>query len=181
MKNPNHRNAEALMLTFDQKLEILESFPELTRKNVSLGRVNFHYEESNYEKKTVAYHLHPNGNGYVYAGQLKGYATDDKGFVNIRDYEADELRILIGQSIGSLSSGTDAAAHKADKADTAYMESANGENLQEELWLGPNENMLRLFLEEDLWYVYAGDNLDSAFETYKEAVEYLREEGFSKA
>ena len=34
------------MLTFEQKQEIIESFPELTRKDVSIKRVNYHYEES---------------------------------------------------------------------------------------------------------------------------------------
>ena len=29
------------MLTFEEKLAIIESFPELERKDVSLGRVNF--------------------------------------------------------------------------------------------------------------------------------------------
>ncbi|MGQ0517887.1 hypothetical protein ACT453_49800, partial [Bacillus sp. D-CC] len=55
------------MLTFEEKLSIIESFPELERKNVSLKRVNFHFEESRLDKKNVVYHLHPNGNGFVYA------------------------------------------------------------------------------------------------------------------
>lgn len=91
------------MLTFEQKLAILDSYPQLERKNVSLGRVNYHYEESQHDKKTVAFHLHPNGNGYVFAGLLRGYETDDKGFVNIRDYSESELRSLLDASITSLS------------------------------------------------------------------------------
>lgn len=91
------------MLTFEQKLAILDSYPQLERKNVSLGRVNYHYEESQHDKKTVAFHLHPNGNGYVFAGLLRGYETDDKGFVNIRDYSEFELRNLLDASITSLS------------------------------------------------------------------------------
>ncbi len=39
------------MLTFEEKLSIIESFPELERKNVSLKRVNFHFEESRLDKK----------------------------------------------------------------------------------------------------------------------------------
>lgn len=76
------------MLTFEQKLAILDSYPQLERRNVSLGRVNYHYEQSRHEKKTVASHLHPNGNGYVFAGLLRGYESDDKGLVNIRDYSS---------------------------------------------------------------------------------------------
>ena len=91
------------MLRFEEKLEICSSFPELERRDVSLGRVNFHYEESLYDKKTVVYHLHPNGNGFVYAGLVEGLQTDEKGLVNIRDISADDLRALIEQSIRSLS------------------------------------------------------------------------------
>lgn len=42
------------MLTFQQKIHILESFPQLERRDVSLGRVNFHYEGSIYDKKRSA-------------------------------------------------------------------------------------------------------------------------------
>lgn len=90
------------MLSFEQKLAIIEAFPELQRKNVSLGRTNFHYEESLYEKKSVVHHLHPNGNGYVFAGLVPGVATDEKGLVNIRDYSEDELRSLIEKAIQAL-------------------------------------------------------------------------------
>lgn len=68
------------MLTFEEKLAIIESFPELERVNVSLGRVNFQFNESVYEKKNVVYHLHPNGNGFVYAGRLQGYQTDGRAW-----------------------------------------------------------------------------------------------------
>lgn len=91
------------MLTFEQKLAILDSYPQLERRNVSLGRVNYHFEESRHDKKTVASHLHPNGNGFVYAGLLRGYESDDKGLVNIRDYSEAELRELVDASITSLS------------------------------------------------------------------------------
>lgn len=59
------------MLTFEEKLSIIETFPELQRKDVSLGRVNFHYPDSVQEKKIVVQHLHPNGNGFVYAGHMR--------------------------------------------------------------------------------------------------------------
>lgn len=39
------------MLTFEEKLTIIESFPELTRNDISLGRVNFHFEESVKDKR----------------------------------------------------------------------------------------------------------------------------------
>jgi hypothetical protein len=154
------------MLSFEEKLAILASFPELERKDVSLGRINFHYEESSYDKKIVAYHIHPNGNGYVFAGKLKGYSTDDKGFVNIREFTADELRAIIEKSIQSLTSSDAKREMKS-------------EDVQEERWIDENGNVLTVTFVEDLWYVHAGENLDSAFETYEEAQAYMEEEGFS--
>ncbi|RAV18707.1 hypothetical protein [Paenibacillus contaminans] len=156
------------MLSFEEKLAILESFPVLQRKNVSLGRVNFHYEESVYEKKTVAYHLHPNGNGFVYVGQLPGYDADEKGLVNIRDYTEEKLRDIVVKSIDFLS------------GESGRPSSADG-NDKKQSWTGPEGQQLDLIYENDLWFVYAGGNLESAFETREEAEEYLEEEGFSRA
>lgn len=164
------------MLSFEQKLSIFEAFPELQRKDVSLGRTNFHYEESAHEKKTVVYHLHPNGNGYVFAGLLDGVATDDRGLVNIRDYSAEELRSLIERSISSL------AVAPPEKETSAKKNKALGRKPpQEERWIGPDNATLTLLFEDDLWYLYAGLNLESAFETYEEAEQYLEEEQFTRA
>lgn len=46
------------MLSFEEKLQIIESFSELQRNDVSLKRVNFQYIESGSDKKNVVYHLH---------------------------------------------------------------------------------------------------------------------------
>lgn len=157
------------MLTLEQKLAIIESFPELQRKDVSLGRINFQYEESGFDRKNVVYHLHKNGNGFVYAGHLKGYPTDEKGLVNIRDFTEEELRSLLAESIQSL-------APIAGKPSPAVTEASG-----EELWIGPDNHVLRLFYEDELWYLYDRQNLESAFETYEEAEEYLQEEGFTRS
>lgn len=90
------------MLSFKEKLAIMESFPQLERRDVSLGRVNFHYDRSVIEKKNVGFHFHPNGNGYIFAGEIEGVETDEKGFVNVRDYSEEELRSLVERSIQSL-------------------------------------------------------------------------------
>ncbi|OMF37292.1 hypothetical protein BK133_06735 [Paenibacillus sp. FSL H8-0548] len=161
------------MLSFEQKLAIIEAFPELQRKNVSLGRTNFHYEESLYEKKSVVHHLHPNGNGYVFAGLVPGVATDEKGLVNIRDYSEDELRSLIEKAIQAL------ALAPPEKPESKKKK--KNKPPQEERWIGPNNAVLTLLFEEDLWYLYADLNLESAFETYEEAVLYLEEEQFTRA
>src|SRR4051812_47527979 len=90
------------MLTFAEKLAIIENFPELERKDVSLGRVNFQLKNSLSDKKNIVYHLHPNGNGYVFSGQLLSYEKDDKGMTNIRDFSAEELKKIIAEAIQSL-------------------------------------------------------------------------------
>lgn len=155
------------MLTFEEKLAIIESFPELERKNVSLGRVNFHFEGSIYEKKNVVYHLHPNGNGFVYAEFLGGYDLDPKGMVNIRDFSAEELRTVIQKSIESLSAAS-------------AVESAIIDDNEEERWVNSENHTLILVNEDDMWNVYAGLNLDGTFLSYNEAKQYLEEEGFRK-
>jgi hypothetical protein len=155
------------MLTFEEKLAIIESFPELERKNVSLGRVNFHFENSIYDKKNVVYHLHQNGNGFVYAEFLSGYDLDSKGMVNIRDFSAEELRTILKQSIDSLSPNT-------------TLESAIIEDYEEERWVNSDNHTLILINEDEMWNVYAGLNLDGTFMSYSEAKQYLEEEGFRK-
>ncbi|GED30957.1 MULTISPECIES: hypothetical protein [Brevibacillus] len=157
------------MLTFEEKLAIIESFPQLTRNDVSLKRVNFHYEGSLHEKKTVVYHLHPNGNGFVYGAFLKGYRKDDKGLVNIRDFSAEELRTIIEASIEMLSH----ARPVAPQANAGKQELA-------ETWIDKQNNTLQLQQEDSLWNVYHGLNLEASFESYVEAENYLKEEGFSR-
>jgi len=149
------------MLTFKEKLAIIEEFPQLTRKEVSLGRINFQFEDSVMDKKNVVYHLHPNGNGFVYVGLLTGYERDDKGMVNIRNFTEKALRSVIEKSIASLS-------------DTP------SETVPDETWINQNGFNLVLTNEYDLWNVYAGELLDGTFKTYPEACAYLEQEGFHK-
>ncbi|MFK2825695.1 hypothetical protein QYG89_08375 [Bacillus sp. B190/17] len=153
------------MLNFNEKLSIIESFPQLDRKDVSLGRVNFQFADSVTEKKNIVYHLHPNGNGFVYGGELAGYETDAKGMVNIRDFSAEELRKIIHESIQSLSPRTTEEAAIAGEA-------------IEEKWINEDGQTLMLIEEDDMWNVYAGLNLDGTFNSYGEAAQYLDEEGF---
>lgn len=147
------------MLTFEEKLAIIETFPELQRKDVSLGRVNFQYDESVLDKKNVVYHLHPNGNGFVYAELIdEDYALDNKGMVNIRDYTEQELRDVISLSIASLSE--------------------SDEEPFEETWINKEKQILKVIHDFDLWNVYAGEMLDGTFPTYSGAASYLEQEGF---
>lgn len=163
------------MLTFEEKLAVIESFSALQKKDVSMGRVNFHYEASNVDKKIVVYHLHPNGNGFVYAERIPHTATDDKGFVNIRENTADELRSLIQASIDSLSD--DSTSRVAPKETAELSQEAI---IAAESWTNEDGQILTLVEEDELWNVYTGSNLEMAFETYMEARQYLKEEGFSR-
>lgn len=153
------------MLDYQQKLSVIESFPELKKKEVSLGRVNFRYSESVTDKKNIVYHLHPNGNGYVYAKGIDGYEADPKGMVNIRDFSEQELHEIIKKAIHALS------------AKGAY-EAATAEGVDHEIWTSRSGQTLEVIYENELWNVYAGEFLDGTFRTYREAREYLIEEGF---
>lgn len=151
------------MLTFEEKLAIIETFSELERKDISMGRVNFHYEQSAIDKKIVVHNLHPNGNGFVYTKNIGNYDTDDKGMTNIRDYSKNELTDIIQQAIISLSP------------------EANAEIIpDDEHWINANEQTLLLVYEDGLWNVYGGQNLDGSFHSYKQAVQFLDEEGFTR-
>ncbi|WP_127530485.1 hypothetical protein [Paenibacillus kobensis] len=169
------------MLTFEQKLSVIQSFPQLERKDVSLGRINFQYEESLRERKNVVYHLHPNGNGYVYAGLLDDARKDAKGMVNLRDLDEAGLRSLLEQSIASLNV-PDEAAEAAAKAAAAQVQETDEVKQEQQLWQDKQGNTLVLRYEDDadLWYIWALDALDCAFETLAESVEYLKEEGFKR-
>lgn len=151
------------MLTFEQKTAIIESFPELTKKEVSLKRVNYHFEASLYDKKVVVYHLHPNGNGFVFVGELKNYDADSKGLVNIREASEEELRKMIADSIGILSEEEEFEEEEVEEV---------------EIWKNREAQELKLVHEDTLWNIYHGVNLEESYESYDEAEEYLLSEGF---
>jgi hypothetical protein len=157
------------MLNFEEKLAIIDTFPELERVNVSLGRVNYQFKESKSDKKNVVYHLHPNGNGFVYAGKLPNRHTDQKGMVNIRDFSAQELKQLIRESIKCLS------VAEIPAVETAII----GENRAEK-WVNADNHNLLLVNEDEAWNIYFGLNLEESFNTYEEAELFLVEEGFSR-
>lgn len=150
------------MLTFEQKQQIIETFPELTRKEVSMKRLNYHYEDSLYDKTVVVQHLHPNGNGFVYVEGVPGYETDDRGLVNIREATEEELKATIRDAIRALST-----------------EEAEAEEEQiEEVWVNGQGQKLTLLEEEGFFNIYHGYNLEESFGDYQEATDYLKEENF---
>ncbi|MGG3451698.1 hypothetical protein [Domibacillus aminovorans] len=154
------------MLTFEEKKAIIETFPQLTAKDVSMKRINYHFEDSLYEKTVVVHHLHPNGNGFVFVADLPGYEVNDKGLVNIREASEAELRAAIADSIRYLS----------DKPEDEVIEQVPLSEEQE--WRNRDGQTLLLVNEDLLWNVYTGLNLEESFESFKEAERYLLEEGF---
>ncbi|MEK5330935.1 MULTISPECIES: hypothetical protein [unclassified Lysinibacillus] len=152
------------MLTFEQKQAIIESFSELTRKEISMKRVNYHFMDSLFEKTIVVEKLHPNGNGFVFVGDLLRYENEanDKGLVNIRDYDEQQLRTIIEDAI------------------TYLGEEQEEEEPIIETWRNREGDQLELAFEQRSWNVYHRDNLEEAFGTYDAAKEYLLEEGFRK-
>ncbi|MBS4177851.1 hypothetical protein [Lederbergia citrea] len=152
------------MLTFEQKQAIIESFPQLTRKEVSLKRLNYHFEDSLFDKTVVVHHLHPNGNGFVYVGDLPQYNADNKGLVNIREASEEDLRKIIADSIKYLSD--------------EESEEVREESPIEQEWRNQEGQSLILMHEDMLWNIYTGLNLEESFASQSEAEQYLREEGF---
>ncbi|MDQ7864584.1 hypothetical protein RCO48_36280 [Peribacillus frigoritolerans] len=130
----------------------MKLFRNYSEKDVSLGRVNFHYPDSVQEKKIVVQHLHPNGNGFVYAGHMRKKETDRKGFINIRDYNEAELKELIQRSVDYLSEPP--AEIEEEENEFARLEGA---------WIGPEKQELTLQKEDLLWNVYSGSNLEECF------------------
>ncbi|MFC0522762.1 hypothetical protein ACFFGV_04050 [Pontibacillus salicampi] len=152
------------MLTFEEKQNILDTFTELTRREISLGRINYHFEDSAIDKKNVVYHLHPNGNGFVFAELVDGYETDERGMVNIRDYSEEQLITIVRASIDSLS---------VDPEEKDFL------GLEED-YINQEYQVLTLVYDFGLFNIYADDMLDASFPTYNEAVDYLDQEGFQK-
>ena len=152
------------MLTFEQKQTIIESFPELTKKEISLKRLNYHFEATLYEKSIVVEKLHPNGNGFVFVGDLLKYEKEanDKGLVNIREYDEEALREIVAASIHYLSEEID---------DSPIIED----------WVSREGAKLQLVFENRSWNIYHNENLEEAFGTRETAVAYLREEGFKQS
>ncbi|MGE7919687.1 hypothetical protein ACQKM9_12155 [Viridibacillus sp. NPDC093762] len=150
------------MLTFEQKQAIIESFPQLTRKEISMKRLNYHFDGSQYEKKIVVEKLHPNGNGFVYVGDLLRYKADDRGLINIRDFSEQELREIIEDSLMYLSE----------------IDEVVPEVRIEQSWRNRNDDQLLLVEEDPFWNVYHGFNLEESFGTRDDAENYLYSEGF---
>ena len=92
-----------MYLSFDHKRKIFKSFPELTEEIKSNGRVNYVFVNSNQQRKVLARELTYTGNGYVSGQYLANceYVVDDRGWINIRDFNEKQLVDLIMRGVES--------------------------------------------------------------------------------
>ncbi|EUJ29175.1 hypothetical protein MFLO_11330 [Listeria floridensis FSL S10-1187] len=145
-----------------KKKEIIDRFTELTAKPISLNRVNYHYPESQREKTILVKHLHPNGNGFIYAPYLEGETELDKeGYVNIYEASEEELTELIQKAIDFMN--TDEAGFAEGEA---------------RFYQDQDKNILKLVYENKVWIVYDFDNVEAVFKSLEQAESYLSDEGF---
>lgn len=92
-----------MLLSLEQKIAIIESFPGLQKSMYKDGRINYSLFDSEIRRKQIIRELTPTGNGYIYgdlARELKE-RVDNRGWINIRDYNEVELRDIIEKVIKS--------------------------------------------------------------------------------
>jgi hypothetical protein len=94
------------MLTFEQKVSIFSSFPQLKRNDMTQDRVNFEYTMSRRRGYVLAHELHKKGNGYIcgkYLDSTDNYKIQKDGWISIKNCDEEELRTLIKKVIHSMS------------------------------------------------------------------------------
>lgn len=90
-----------MFLSLSQKREILNSFKELTEQVDNNGRYSYKLEDSADKRKVIAREFTHTGNGYVYGMNLPDYSklTDARGWVNVKDFSATQLKDIVSKQI----------------------------------------------------------------------------------
>jgi len=101
--NQPRKGVHPTMLSFEHKRTIFSSYSELTETQRSNDRINFEYRGSKKRGKVLACELTASGNGYVLGKYMVGYKLDNRGWINIKDFNEDELRAVITKAIDSMS------------------------------------------------------------------------------
>lgn len=150
------------MLSYEEKKEIFDSFPELASQEVSLNRLNYHFGDSAVPKTLVVKHLHPkSANAFVFAGYLPEEETRD-GYVSVRDESDEEIRRLVAEALAFLRLTKD-----------GYPEG------YEEEWHDEREDELILRYTNEMWLVVMQSGaVEAVFKTKDQAEGYLMDEGF---
>lgn len=151
------------MLSFEEKKAIFDEYDELTVHEVSMERLNYHFEDSAVEKTIVVKFLHPkSGNAFIYAGYLPDEDTN-KGYISIRDEDEGTIHKYVQQAIEYLK-----------KTEDGYEEG------YEEEWHDDHNDQLTLKYGNGMWSIYMSHGgLEAIFKTKEAAEGYLADEGFS--
>ncbi|EDO0068112.1 hypothetical protein GLX89_14295, partial [Listeria monocytogenes] len=123
-----------------------------------------HYPASKRDKKIIVKHLHPNGNAFVYAPFLEVEPLDKQGYVNVKDYSENEIRVLLLE-----------AKEFMDSDEDGYKEGLT------KIYQDNSGEKLSLVYENKMWVIYTGENLEAVFPTLESAEGYLLDEGFFEA
>lgn len=93
-----------MYLSLQQKRQIFKSFPELTEYVDKSGRYGYNFEGSKHKRKNIAREFTHTGNGYVFGENLVDFyqLADERGWVNVRDFTATQLRDIVRRAIDSL-------------------------------------------------------------------------------
>ena len=92
-----------MYLSLDQKVEIIETFPELHKSIDKNGRISYFIYGSKQRRKQIIRELTHTGNGYIYGSLTPELheRVDNRGWINFKDCNERELRELIGKVIES--------------------------------------------------------------------------------
>lgn len=152
-----------MVLTFEEKKAIFDSYSELESVSVSMNRLNYHFKESAVDKTVVVRFLHPNGNAFIFAGYLPKEETK-KGYISVLEADEATIRSYVEEAIAFLR-----------KTEDGYEEGYS------ELWFDETGDVLRLLYENPVWSVLLPDDqVEGIFKTKEAGEAYLREEGFEK-
>ncbi|PDR00508.1 hypothetical protein A0I97_07230 [Listeria monocytogenes] len=146
------------------KKALIESINGFELHEISMGRINVHYPASKRDKKIIVKHLHPNGNAFVYAPFLEVEPLDKQGYVNVKDYSENEIRVLLLE-----------AKEFMDSDEDGYKEGLT------KIYQDNSGEKLSLVYENKMWVIYTGENLEAVFPTLESAEGYLLDEGFFEA
>lgn len=150
------------MLSFEEKKAIFDDYPELEMREVSMGRLNYHFTGSAVDKTMVVKFLHPkSANAFVYAGYLPKEETKE-GYLSVHDMEEEEIRQAVEAAIDFLKK-------TADGFEEGYTE----------CWQDDREDELLLKYSDGIWLiVLTTGSVEAVFKTKEAGEGYLIEEGF---
>lgn len=150
------------MLNYEEKKAIFDSYTELTSQGVSMGRLNYHFNESAVPKTLLIKHLHPkSGNAFIFAGYLPEEDTKE-GYISVHESNEAELRRFVERGIEFLRLTKDGFPE-------GY----------EEKWFDDHQDELILRYTNEAWLIIMqSGGVEAVFRTKEQGEAYLNDEGF---